>query len=165
MEIDRKAGETSGLRLQDIHEGYIHVEHSWSDKYGPGPTKGKKDRYVPISSGLYNRILALKLELGIQENGHLFPLDGGKAPVWDTVIVKWLNKAYADIGINNKTRIGRKLSFHSWRHKFITDARGLEKEDELLKIVGHEKPSTTDGYDHRRITENQFMTNRQEETI
>jgi len=110
-------------------------------------------------------MLVLKLKLGIQEDDHLFSLDGGVQPVWDTAVVKWLNKAYADIGIDNRTRISRKLSFHSWRHKFITDARGKVKEDELLKIVGHEKPSTTDGYDHRRFTENRFMTDRQEEAI
>jgi len=46
-----RLAEIQVIRLQDIHDDHIHVKHSWHEKYGLGPTKGKKERYVPISKG------------------------------------------------------------------------------------------------------------------
>ena len=46
-----RQGEVLALRIEDIHEGYITVAHSWDSRYeGLKPTKTKRVREIPITS-------------------------------------------------------------------------------------------------------------------
>ena len=43
-----REGECIALRVEDIFDGYIRIEHSWDHKYGLKETKTKQTREVPI---------------------------------------------------------------------------------------------------------------------
>ncbi len=156
-----RLGEIQALKVANINKTHIEVVHSWDRNYGLKSTKSGKSRTVPISPKIYTMLLELKLELGISE-GFLFSLDGGKSPIWNTSIVKYLQAAYQKIGIERNKQKERKLSFHSWRHLFVSDVRGNISEIDLQKIVGHVDSETTNNYDHEKTTKNSFITNRQE---
>jgi integrase len=61
------------------------------------------------------------------------------------------------IGIDEETRKGRNLSFHSLRHFFNTTMRGHVSEDDLRATMGHSSSAMTDYYDHlSRFNETPF---------
>jgi len=45
-----RAGEITGLREGNVHPEYIEVEHTWSPRFGLGPTKTGRPRIAPIPS-------------------------------------------------------------------------------------------------------------------
>src|SRR5208337_397157 len=46
-----RQGEALALRIEDIHEGYITVAHSWDSRYeGLKETKTRRIREIPITS-------------------------------------------------------------------------------------------------------------------
>ncbi|WP_041610293.1 tyrosine-type recombinase/integrase [Treponema brennaborense] len=57
MYTGMRAGEIQTLRVEDIHEDYILVAHSWDDYIGIKSTKNGEDRPVPISKKLHDALL------------------------------------------------------------------------------------------------------------
>ncbi|NBK24521.1 MAG: hypothetical protein EOM68_21145, partial [Spirochaetia bacterium] len=52
------------------------------------------------------------------------------------------------IRAGEETRRKRNVTFHSFRHYFVTQMRGKLSEGDLRSVVGHQDVKTTDMYTH-----------------
>jgi integrase len=133
-----RMGEIRALRVCNIHDNRITVEHSWSRKNKQKCTKNRETREIPILPWLHNEIMAYIRQM------RLFKLDSlllpGKNPEipFDSVqIRKDFHKKLAEIGIDDEKRKERGIVFHSWRHllaKTLSE-KGINKAIGM-KILG-----------------------------
>ena len=140
-----RLGEITQLRREDIK-----VDLETGIKYlritsEAGALKtDNANRLVPIHSKL--------LELGFEEfagsvdgEGRLFANYFGKA----RKITSWFPSFVNGLAIPKLNDLNQSRTFHSFRHSFITEARGASQSIDLVQaIVGHEKTSAgqTDVY-------------------
>jgi integrase len=140
-------GELQALILENVYKDHIVVKHSWDRTYGLKGTKTGKDRVVPISHELYQELIT-------QAKGHtagpfVFSCDKGKQPVDHKAIQKHFSRALRAIGISEKERKERHLSFHSWRHYVNTQLRLRGVPDSVVQaITGHSTNRMTEHYTH-----------------
>ena len=138
-----RLGEIRALRPCCIHEGYIIVEASWSDKTGLKCTKSGKARIVPIVKKL--QTLLKIASNGKEENELIFSSDG-KIPFEDRRITDPLKEIMTKTGIDFKER---NLTFHSFRHFFNTQIIAAGVSGEIVRnVIGHESEEMTDRYLH-----------------
>jgi integrase len=131
-----RLGEIQALSKENIYPDHIDVNHSWDRVYGLKGTKTNKSRQIPISQDLYERLM--KLAVTQTEGGLVFSLCGGRAPVEHKHIYKWFKRALERIGISEKKRKERNLSFHSWRHYVNSQLRAKGIPDSIVQsITGH----------------------------
>jgi integrase len=93
-----RLGECQALWIEDIHEGYITVAHSWDARHGLGSTKTKRVREIPLTTKTakwLSRITAGRYE------GFAFSTDG-KRPIYYKIITKALYEALGKIGITER---------------------------------------------------------------
>jgi integrase len=143
-----RLGECQALRIEDIHDGYITVAHSWDSRYeGLKPTKTKRVREIPITAKTakwLSRITAGR------SCGFVFSLDG-KRPLYYKVLTKALYEALGKIGITEDERRRRCLNFHSLRHFFNSTMRGKIPDAILRQLTGHSTEAMTEHYSHFRL--------------
>jgi integrase len=124
----------------------LEIKNSWHPQFGRGSTKNHKTRYVPIAEKTYNLLMELN------KPGYLFSPDG-LLPIRPAQALKYLYLALEKIGIDKKKRVERGLTFHSWRHFFVSTMREAGMDDSLLRwIVGHSDESIQERYTHRGQT-------------
>ena len=144
-----RQGECLALRIEDIHEGYITVAHSWDSRYeGLKPTKTKRIREIPITSKTAKwlaRITAGRCE------GFVFSTDGGERPIYYKIITRAFYEALGKIGITENERRRRCLNFHSLRHFFNSTMRGKIPDPLLRQLTGHSTEAMTEHYSHFRL--------------
>ena len=81
--------------------------------------------------------------------GYLFSTDGGHTPIYYRAITDNLYRALKSIGINEKDRQERNITFHSWRHFFNSLLRSKGVTDsKLQRLTGHKTLEMTDHYTH-----------------
>lgn len=68
-----RQGEILAIRDEDVHEGYVHIKHSWSIKYGLGSTKTRQERDIPVPKKVMETI-----EPFIGTGGFVFSFNSGK---------------------------------------------------------------------------------------
>ena len=142
-----RMSEVIGVQLKDLKDGYISVTKQYNHKYGFIPTKTKESREIPIPEDLENKLKELS-------NGNpedmLFCLGADKTdPVNMFKLGRSLNRALAQIGIDDKTRKEKGYSFHSWRHYFNTIMRSNNIADSKLQhLTGHKTQEMTEHYTH-----------------
>jgi integrase len=141
-----RAGEIRALRVMDIHSDHISVQHSWDEKFGLKSTKSGKARIVPITDKLHKMLMDLAPD---RLDGFVFSLNNGESPMSGRVFANSLYRKMREIGITEKERQERGLSFHSWRHFFNTQlvANGISGEI-TRAVVGHESEDMTNHYLH-----------------
>lgn len=102
------------------------------------------NRLVPIHSKLLE--LGFKVFAdGVGDDGRLFPNHFGKSKR----ITTWFPSFVSELGISKLNDLNQSRTFHSFRHSFITEARGASQSVDLVQaIVGHERTSAglTDAY-------------------
>lgn len=133
-------GEIRGLLKANVHEDYILVEHSYSDREGLKSTKSGKSRIVPIPAELAS---ALR---NVPNNGEYVFSYNGDTPIHrDTMAPKLMQQMEA-CKIDYK-KLG--LSFHSFRHFFNTQlvANNVE-QNKILAVIGHTSVKMTQHYLH-----------------
>jgi integrase len=137
-----RMGELLALRDEDVHEGWLHIAHSWHPRYGLGPTKTRQTRDVPVPG---RTLEAIQRFTGT--GGFIFSLDRGSRPIGHTAVAEGLYRALDQMGIDEQERVRRRLSFHSWRHwtNSVLRARGVP--DPLVKrLTGHGTQAMTEHY-------------------
>jgi integrase len=148
-EIHRQHG-CRALLKENVHPDHIDIKHSWDRTYGIKGTKTNKPRQVPISPELYDKLSQLAATQ--TEGVYMFSTCNGIAPVDHTIVYKWFKRALANIGIPEKTRLERNLSFHSWRHYVNSQLRANGVPDSIVQsVTGHNDMKMTDHYTHVQL--------------
>lgn len=150
---------STGMRLSEVRavnvsdfvpcdiKGYdkLLIRHSIGYLSGVKGTKGKYDRSVLVDSSF-----SQKIKLNADEKGIAFPSPRDKneyisAP---TLRLTFYEVLYA-IGITEKERVTRNITFHSLRHSFSTLSRDkmISQEDRML-VLGHKSTRINDRYTH-----------------
>jgi integrase len=145
-----RLGEIQALLKENIHPDHIDIKHSWDRIYGLKGTKTNKPRQVPISTELYGELANLA---AVQTEGDfIFSVCNGIVPVDHSIVYKWFKRALANIGIPEKTRLKRNLSFHSWRHYVNSFLRINGVPDSIVQsITGHSGLKMTGHYTHVQL--------------
>jgi integrase len=140
-----RLGEITQLRREDLK-----VDSDTGIKYlritsEAGSVKtNNANRLVP----LHSKLLELGFEVfasSLRDDGRLFPAHVGKSKK----ITSWFPSFVSELGIPKLNDFNQSRTFHSFRHSFITEARGAGQSIDLVQaIVGHEKTSAglTDTY-------------------
>ena len=143
-----RLGELMGIRVQDIKDDRIFIEHSWSEYDGLKTTKTGEDLVVPVLPATRQELLDLALQNphGCSSNSFVFwALDSPNRPARPDAVARSLTKTLEKIGISNEERVERKISFHSWRHLYSTRmAAALDKNTMIL--TGHKTEAVFDVY-------------------
>lgn len=163
-----RAGEITGLRENDVHPEYIVVEHTWSPRFGLGPTKTGRPRIVPIPSLIAGELAQLIAENPRQgENRFVFYSVHLDKPMDQREATEALYTVLQGIGIDETARKARGLDFHAWRHTFnslLIDRRIPLQA--VQSVTGHLTPEMTQRYYHlggeagagiRQIAESLFV--------
>lgn len=150
-----RLGEIQGLVLSDIYlqEGYINVRRSWDKLYGlNSTTKTGRSRNIFIPNAIKSVLLKLIEMNPAPDNPESFLFFSEKTPgkpVEPTIFIKSLYTAMNKIGISEKERRERNITFHSWRHWFnslLVNAKiPLHK---IQSMTGHLTSEMTQLYYH-----------------
>ncbi len=139
-----RQGEILAVRDEDVRNGYIHVAHSWSLRYGLGPTKNKAKRDVPVP-----RIVMEAIKPFRGTGGFVFSIDRGRRPATGNRATEALYAALEAIGIPRNEQKQRNITFHAWRAWFNTIVQQRHVPAPLIRaVVGHKTPEMTDLYSH-----------------
>lgn len=152
MTTGLRAGELLALRVQDIRENKIMVEHDWNTLDGLKSTKNGKVREVILLP--YIRTILLEYAKtnphGFSPDTFIFysplypnqPCDTGK-------FNDGFYEALAAIKITEEMRKARNIVFHSWRHYNATIIADHLDERTAQLLLGHLTASMTKRYaDH-----------------
>lgn len=138
-----RRGEIRGLRVEDLDGDYVSISRSYG-KFGPGPTKTKWLRRIPITGRVADHLRQIA-----PSNGYLFSVNGGASPVHSNRIASFFIKALSRSGVPEEQRRDRRISFHSWRHFFYSLCRRKGIPDTLLRRwTGHSSEQMTEHYTH-----------------
>jgi integrase len=159
-----RQGEVLGLQIQNVHENYVSVLKSWSKKYGFSEPKWSSKRHIPIPTRTAYYLNILIGESPYQQSeDFVFWGESREKPLTDKMIARVLYKAMENIGIEQKERRERNLSYHSWRHTFNTLMRGRIADAKLQKLTGHRSVRMVDNYTHFRVEDFSDVLKIQEE--
>ena len=143
-----RLGEIRALRVCDIHENYISVNHSWSSrKNKQKSTKNKETGNVPILLSLHKEIMAYIKQMGILKlDALLIPGKKPEIPYDSVQLRKIYYRMLAKIGIDDTTRRERGIVFHSWRHLLAKRLAGSGTNKAIgMKIL---RVKTSQIFDH-----------------
>ena len=147
-----RLGEIKAVQHQDIHDGFIEVRHSWSERIGLKDTKNHETRTVPLMKSVQHFIKELSAHsVDDKSDSFVFHQHDAPRPYSTKDVDDALYAAMEKVGISAKERKSRNIVFHSWRYFFNTlcRTRGI-----LTRIVmGHKTISMTDRYTSPPISE------------
>lgn len=130
-----RASEIRALRLEDIGEDRLYVRHSYSEVDGLKCCKNGDSREVPIVP--YLRTLLLNKA---RRNPHNQGLQGfvfyglrPHSPIDERVWLKDLRRVLENLGFSNP----KKITFHAWRHLYVTRMSDYVDAKTLQKATGH----------------------------
>lgn len=147
MYTGMRASEVQAVRVEDLHETYIHVAHAWDKCGGIKSTKNGEERDCPISIELYNAMMEqVKFNPWYgseKEKAFIFFGDRPAQPVTQRGFNKYLHRALEAIGYENPEAI----TFHCWRHEFCTEAKTIVNDDRIIRAVsGHKSQQMFEHY-------------------
>lgn len=135
--------EVVALRWKDVflEEGFLRIcaTYEKKTKLFKETTKSHKIRYIPLSSGLRDRLVALKEQ---STSEYVLQLEDG-SPVTPWLLIDLLAKGITEIKVT-------KVTFHELRHTFASLWTKMYpgKTYELKILMGHSSLSTTQNYIH-----------------
>ena len=147
-----RLGECQALQNQNVMSGYVRVWYSWGRKHGLKATKNREKRSVPIPAVTQSSLSEL-----IAISPHKDPKDflfwgiHGRKPIDQRTIADVLYEAFERLGISERQRVRRNISFHSWRHFFNTFFRTKIPDAKLQRLTGHRTREMTEHYTHFKI--------------
>ncbi|MDR3283671.1 MAG: tyrosine-type recombinase/integrase [Treponema sp.] len=151
-----RMGEIRALRVCDIQEDRINVEHSWSKADGGLKcTKNREKRSIPIIPELYTALKTYMKDNGrfIRMDNLLFPSFRENAPYDHKQINKDFYSMLAKIGITETERKERNIVFHSWRHYCAAHLAQITNRTIGMAILGHKTSLMFDHYANHIDTE------------
>ena len=145
-----RLGECRGLQQSHLKDGMIHVTQAWSDKHGLHEPKCGSSRIVPVPHDVEALLYELMDESPFADDPERFIFHGDRkdVPMDNSMVNAVLYETLQVIGITSEERKRRNITFHSWRHYFVTNMRGQIPEPLLKSVVGHKMSSVTDMYTH-----------------
>jgi integrase len=141
-----RISELRGLKKDVIFSDSIFVKGQYTRHGYVDHTKTKHARNVPIAP-----VIRQELEELIQRNGagYVCSDNDGVTPIAPEKIERQLYKALEKIGIGDKERRERNLTFHAWRHFFNTLLRMSDIADSKVQsVTGHLTLKMTEHYTH-----------------
>jgi len=143
-----RMGEIRALKVRNIHEEFIFVEHSWGGKNKLKCTKNQEKGKIPILPSFYKEIMAYIKQMRLNKPDSLL-LPGKKPgiPYNNRQIEKEFHKMLAEIGIDDATRKERNIVFHSWRHLLAKNLAEKGTNRTIgMKILRHKTGRMFDHY-------------------
>ena len=114
-----RMGEIRALQVQDVFADHIEIRHSWEEHSGLKDPKWGSARSIPIAHQVFARLS--ELTVGAACDSFVFHAEERQElPLSKRAIEDGLYEAMERIGIGDKERRIRRLSFHSWRHWLST---------------------------------------------
>jgi integrase len=151
MTTGMRAGEVLALKLSDIGERQINVQHSWSPVDGLKCPKNGEIRTVPLLPEVKQALLNLAKESPWGQDGFIFystlrdkPMDSGQ-------LLAGLHEVLASIGIDAKAR---NIVFHSWRHYYAARMTDRLTAEQVAKATGHKSRAVFEEYANHASQEN-----------
>jgi integrase len=144
-----RIGEIRALRVCDILEDRINVQHSWSeDDGGLKCTKNRANRTIPILPELYQELTEYMKNTGRYSNlsNLVFPGKKEEKPFSHKQINKDFYEMLEKIGISDAERRDINIVFHSWRHYGAKHLAEVTNRNIGMAILGHKTPRLFDHY-------------------
>ena len=148
-----RIGEVQALRKENLFEDHLLINHGYVEKFGLQDTKNHKERTIPISQEIFEKLHELSQAQTFGE--FIFSKNKGKSPVSRAEIIRHLKLSLENIGISKEEQKERFITFHSWRHyvnSYLMNS-GVPKSI-VQSIIGHVKDdSMTEHYTHVSLDE------------
>jgi len=146
-----RMGECRGLQRSDVvlknGDSEILVRHNWQDGEGLKAPKWNSVRSVPVPEKVAKALLELT-EANPWRNDFVFYGYDRERPITKLEVSKAFNEAVHRIGIPEAERRRRKLTFHSWRHWYVSYLRGSIQDHALQQLTRHRTEGMLDRYSH-----------------
>lgn len=146
-----RAGEVLALKLSDIEDRTLNVQHSWSTYDGLKSPKNGEVRKVPLLLEVRAKLCELLADNPHGSDGFIFYSNLPDKPVVRNVILDGLHEALDEIGIDWKAR---GIVFHSWRHYYAARMADHMTADQVSRITGHKSRAVFDAYADHITAEN-----------
>ncbi len=147
-----RRGEIRGLRWGDIDEGegVVYVRHNWIDEEGDKTPKAGSARRVFLPDELRPILESLRGLFPSAPEAFVHPdLFDPEKPISETVLKRGYWRVLKAIGIDAEARKARRLTLHSLRHGFITNARSAGLPDITVQaLAGHKSGRMMEHYSH-----------------
>jgi len=141
-----RLGECRGLMVDDLADTEIRVSHNWQDGEGLKTPKWGSQRVVPVPPATIATLRALD-DANPWRNGFVFFGSHRDKPMTKVTIEKDFRERVAALpGIGEATRKTRGLTFHSWRHWYVSMLRGTVPDHVLRAQTGHRSEAMTERY-------------------
>jgi len=140
-----RLGECLGLQAGDIERSVIHICHNWQHAEGMKAPKMGGARMVPAPQRLCQslRSLAAANPWG---NGFVFYGTTPRRPMAERIVQRAYVDACHAAGISEAERRRRRLSFHAWRHWYVSMMRGTLSDAALRQLTRHQSQEMLDHY-------------------
>ena len=152
-----RIGEVLALGYNSLFEAeghtFLYVDKAWDPMEGIVPTKTKKNRLVPIPPWIVREIKS------IFWLSDFWFMGKGIDPMSRQIVRKYFYRALENIGIDKEERVRRNISFHSWRHRYISELTGEITQEELQLIVGHSTEMMTVHYTQQILEKTKDIIN------
>lgn len=148
MHTGMRASEIRGLRICDIQDDGVHVDHAW-DRYARDNKCCKNGEAralpIPISKELKDELLMMgKMNPFCNtDEAYIFWSDKENTPMDNSGWVKYLRRVLEDIGYEKP----EKIMFHSWRHFFCSRMLDVIPDKRIvMALSGHKTSAMLDHY-------------------
>ncbi|MDR1470737.1 MAG: site-specific integrase [Spirochaetaceae bacterium] len=141
-----RLGEVRGLHYEDISGGMIHITRNWQNYEDLKAPKSGSARTVPLPS-----VAGALLDAIPAGSGYIFTGRKKSRPVCVSSVQEWFYSMLGKIGITEKDRKERRITFHSGRHTFVTLGRqaGISAF-EIQALAGHKSGAMMEHYSHAK---------------
>jgi integrase len=148
-----RISEVRGLLVDQVHGDYIAVQTAWTDRYGLKEPKWGSCRDIPITPKVYD-VLQKIIDTTKPQTLMFYSSQDYNRPMAKSHIEKKLYNALHNIGIDEKQRKERNLTFHSHRHTLNTILRSAGVNDAKIRMItGHRQEAMTDHYTHFKLND------------
>jgi integrase len=149
-----RMGECQALRSSDINlnSEILTISRSWGRQYGfksPKTINSMRSVPFPHKTATYLKQLIDEIPKGDSEALIFANRNDRHIPVDHKTILKKFYNALQVIGISDEVRKELNISFHSWRHFFVSKVRPHVSETLIRSVIGHSNKSVTDQYTHQ----------------
>ena len=152
MTCGLRLGEVLALRVCDIGETRLSVQHSWSTFDGLKSPKNNKVRVVPVIPSVRAALLKLARTnpFGWDPDRFIFYGTLKGIPVVENVLTEGFKAALYTAGISETQRKERNIVFHSWRHYYAKIIADRVEQRQAQLALGHLTAAMTEHYaDHK----------------
>ena len=148
-----RQGELRALSWRDVSPdedgGLLIISKTVRSDGSIGTPKNGKSRVALIDDRAAGLLEALRIATKPEAEGEYVFTADGENPWWTNYTYKYFGKALANAEIE---RSKRRITFHSFRHTYVTRLRRHQVGDEMVvATVGHSSAAVTDTYDHSEL--------------